>query len=162
MAKKKTTGNVNPNANVNESKKKAKKVEYDIHQLILDTYENAKGRTVARIAGFDPKDKRLKDAAGYHAVASYRMNGNKRELVLLFGSRYTDLARRLHKEWGGANGNANPNENENQNNQPSDISFQTSTEPRYTMAEIAAMMKRVLAGEKCEELAAIREVLMAA
>lgn len=124
-----------------------------IHALTYDTYENARGKTVARIAGFDPQDERLQNAADYHASATWRRNeAGDKEYVLLFGPSHTATAEKLFAEWSGKNNSA-------AKPQTSNLNPQTSEEPRYSMQEIAAMMKRAPAGEDVPELKAVKEAM---
>lgn len=135
-----------------------------IHALTYDTYENARGKTVARIAGFDPQDERLKNAADYHASATWRRNAQgEKEYMLLFSPSYIATAEKCFAEWTEKGGKSKSSKvlalRGCSGEQSSEQGVQEPAEPRYTMEEVGAMMQRVLSGEQCEELAKVREML---
>lgn len=65
-------------------------------RFVYSTYENAKGKTCARIRGLKEDDAAYKNAADLHASATYERDkkGNK-HFLLIFGPRYAAAAKEV-------------------------------------------------------------------
>lgn len=156
----------------------------NIRSLTYEQYKNDSGKTCARICGFKEGDGAYEMAAVYHASKSWRKEQDgSRTLFLCFGPIYAEAAKQLcealnsgdeakikaanktiaealpkHRAEKQARREARKNKKMKKlkNEKPS------PAEKSYTMTEIAAMMKRAMAGEDVPELAAVREALSAA
>ena len=134
--------------------------------LKYETYVNKKGKTCAKIVGFTEDDAAYKEAASIHASASYTKDkkGNK-TLYLCFGPRYaaaakdvcdalnagktladcqaiidkaTEERQQKREEWKAKRAAARTESAEKTE----------GTEKGYSAEDVAAMLKKVLAGEK--------------
>ena len=144
-------------------------------KLTYSTYTNAKGKTCAKVSGFAETDAAYqKEAAvSLHGSATYENTKQGRVNFLLFGPRYAEVAKTVcqmlnegktvadcqavvdrateerqqkREEWKQKR-EAYRQERESKNHQPSSINHQPSAKV-YTEAEVADLMRRVIAGDK--------------
>ena len=74
--------------------KKATKVESKAN-LVYQTYKNKKGKVCAKIMGFKEDDAAYKSGMDLHGSASYETVNGERIYALYFGPRYTDAAKQV-------------------------------------------------------------------
>ena len=145
-------------------------------KLTYSTYTNAKGKTCAKVSGFAETDAAYQKeaAASLHGSATYENTKQGRVNFLLFGPRYAEVAKTVcqmlnegktvadcqavvdaateeraqkREEWKQKRA-AYRQEHEGRSTQPSSISHQTSSGKTYTEAEVADLMRRVIAGDQ--------------
>lgn len=145
-------------------------------KLTYATYTNSKGKTCAKISGFAETDAAYqKEAAvSLHGSASYENTKQGRVNFLLFGPRYAEVAKTVcqmlnegktvadcqavvdaateermakREEWKQKR-EAYRQEREGRSHQPSATNHQTSSGKVYTEAEVADLMRRVIAGDQ--------------
>lgn len=152
------------------------KPETKTGKLVYSAYTNKKGKTCAKVSGFAETDAAYqKDAAAsLHGSATYENTKQGRVNFLLFGPRYAEVAktvcqmlnegrtvtdcqavvdaateeRHQKREERKQKREAYRQEHEGRSAQPSSISHQTSSGKTYTEAEVADLMRRVIAGDK--------------
>lgn len=145
-------------------------------KLTYSTYTNAKGKACAKISGFAETDAAYQKeaAASLHGSATYENTKQGRVNFLLFGPRYAEVAKTVcqmlnegktvadcqavvdaateeraqKREERKQKREAYRQEREGRNHQPSDINHQPSSGKTYTEAEMADLMRRVIAGDK--------------
>lgn len=145
-------------------------------RLTYSTYTNAKGKTCAKISGFAETDAayQTEAAVSLHGSATYENTKQGRVNFLLFGPRYAEVAktvcqmlnegktvsdcqavvdaateeRMAKREERKQKREAYRQEREGRNHQPSAINHQPSSGKVYTEAEVADLMRRVIAGDK--------------
>lgn len=152
------------------------KPEHKAGKLVYSAYTNAKGKTCAKISGFSETDAAYQKeaAASLHGSATYENTKQGRVNFLLFGPRYAEVAKTVcqmlnegktvadcqavvdrateeraqkREEWKQKR-EAYRQEREGRSHQPSAINHQTSSGKTYTEAEVADLMRRVIAGDK--------------
>ena len=152
------------------------KPETKTGKLVYSAYTNKKGKTCAKISGFAETDAAYQKeaAASLHGSASYENTKQGRVNFLLFGPRYAEVAktvcqmlnegktvadcqavvdaateeRAAKREERKQKRETYRQEHEGRNHQPSDINHQPSSGKTYTEAEVADLMRRVIAGDK--------------
>jgi len=152
------------------------KPETKTGKLVYSTYTNAKGKTCAKISGFaiEAAAYQKDAAASLHGSASYENTKQGRVNFLTFGPHYAEVAKTIcqmlnegktvadcqaivdkateeraqKREERKQKREAYRQEREGRSTQPSDINHQTSSGKVYTEAEVADLMRRVIAGDK--------------
>ena len=152
------------------------KPETKTGKLVYSAYTNKKGKTCAKVSGFAETDAAYQKeaAASLHGSATYENTKQGRVNFLLFGPRYAEVAktvcqmlnegktvadcqavvdaateeRKQKREERKQKREAYRQEREGRDRQPSDINPQTSSGKVYTEAEVADLMRRVIAGDK--------------
>lgn len=138
-------------------------------KLVYSAYTNKKGKTCAKISGFAETDAAYQKeaAASLHGSASYETVKGKRENFLTFGPRYAEVAKTVCQmlndgravadcqavvdaatEERMAKREERKQKREGRNRQSSDTNPQTSSGKVYTEAEVADLMRRVIAGDQ--------------
>ena len=135
------------------------------------TYQTKKGGTAAYVAGFESKEaaEALAKNMAKSVSASWRYNDKQEKVYILsVGTRYVGVAKDLCAALNNGDKKAvekacvesvdiyNAVKGENAKKQKD---TKPAEEPRYTMSEIAAMMKRAVAGEKVPELAPVKKAM---
>lgn len=140
--------------------------------LTYETYTNKKGKTCARIKGFEEDDARYQSGPELHGSKTWERDkkGNK-TYMLVFGPVYVDAAKQLCEAWNSGDDKAISKAVENVNGtldahrkerEAQRAEYKTkkaaknspTPEPlpegegskRYTKEDVAAMLKKVLAG----------------
>lgn len=159
-----------------QTETKAEEPETKAGKLVYSAYTNKKGKTCAKISGFAETDAAYqKEAAvSLHGSASYETVKGERVNFLTFGPRYAEVAktvcqmlnegktvadcqavvdsateeRMAKREERKQKRETYRQEREGRNHQPSDINHQTSSGKTYTEAEVADLMRRVIAGDQ--------------
>ena len=152
------------------------KPETEAGKLTYSTYTNKKGKACAKISGFaETASAYQKEAAvSLHGSASYENTKQGRVNFLTFGPRYAEVAktvcqmlndgktvadcqavvdkateeRMAKREERKQKRETYRQEHEGKSHQPSAINHQTSSGKVYTEAEVADLMRRVIAGDK--------------
>lgn len=118
-------------------------------KYVYETYVNKKGKTCARIKGLSPDEPAYTSAIDLHASASYETKKGKKSYYIIFGPRYKDAAREVCDAL-----------NAGKSFEVCKAIVDKTTEERkgkssattgYSAAEVAAMLKRVMAGEDIPE-----------
>lgn len=157
-----------------EAKAEDSKPEHKAGKLVYSAYTNKKGKACAKISGFAETDTAYQQAVSLHGSASYETVKGERVNFLTFGPRYAEVAktvcqmlnegkslddcqavvdaateeRMAKREERKQKRETYRQEHEGRSHQPSAINHQTSSGKTYTEAEVADLMRRVIAGDK--------------
>ena len=141
--------------------------------LVYETYKNKKGKTCARIKGFSEDDARYQAGPELHGSKTWERDkkGNK-TYMLVFGPVYVDAAKQLCEAWNSGDDKAISKAVEDVNGtldahrkerEAQRAEYKAKAEERkakrentaatdcYTKEDVAAMLKRVMAGEDIPE-----------
>lgn len=136
--------NEEPKAEPKSEEHKAETKKY-----VYVTYVNKKGKTCARINGLSPDEPAYTSAIELHASASYETKKKEKTYYIIFGPRYKDAAREVCEAL-----------NAGKSFEVCKAIIDHATEERkgksaattgYSAADVAAMLKRVMAGEDIPE-----------
>lgn len=133
-------------------------------KLVYSTYTNKKGKTCARIVGFGENDPAYVNAADLHGSATYERDkqGNK-TFYLIFGPRYADAAKEVCKALNAGKAlkdckaiidkatDERARQRDEWKQKREERKAAKEDEPKgktYTEAEVADLIKRVVAGDK--------------
>jgi len=135
-------------------------------KLTYSTYTNSKGKTCAKISGFAETDAAYQQAVSLHGSASYENTKQGRVNFLLFGPRYAEVAKTVCQMLNEGKGvddcqavvdaateerAAKREERKQKREGRAQTAKAQTAKPQgktYTEAEVADLMRRVIAGDK--------------
>lgn len=160
------------NPKVTLKRKVTLKTKKAIATLTYETYTNKKGKTCARIKGFSEDDARYQSGPELHGSKTWERDkkGNK-TYMLVFGPVYVNAAKQLCEAWNSGDDKAISKAVEDVNGtldahrkerEAQRAEYKAKAEERkakneepakggYTKEQVAAMLKKVLAGEDIPE-----------
>lgn len=149
-----------------EPKSEEPKTEPKTKKYVYETYVNKKAKTCARIKGLSSDEPAYTSAIDLHASASYETKKGKKSYYIIFGPRYKDAAREVCEalnagksfevcktiiEKTTADRAAKREEWKRQAEERKAKGDGAAATTGYSAADVAAMLKRVMAGEDIPE-----------
>ena len=147
-------------------KPKSETPKAETKKYVYETYVNKKGKTCARIKGLSPDESAYTSAIELHASASYETKKGKKTYYLIFGPRYKDAAREVCDALNAGKSfevckaivdktteerAAKREEWKRQTEERKAKGDGAAATTGYSAADVAAMLKRVMAGEDIPE-----------